>query len=353
MKRAIVIVMDGCGVGSAPDWQSFDETQPANTIGQVYEANPGLSLPTLERLGLRAAADGEGPRLMPKSQGGKDSVTGHWEMMGIELNERFPTYPDGFPASLRAEFEARIGRPAIWNGPASGTAIIEEHGAAMQASGHPIVYTSADSVFQIAVHEHAVPVATLYAWCEIAREICTGPNSVQRIIARPFIGKPGAYIRTEHRRDFPLPPPHNLCDEIGDVYGIGVVPELFSHRGFRATPRTQSNPEHAAAMAAAMQSDARFIFANFEDFDMKFGHRNDAAGFANCLSEFDRWLEEFITQVKPEDQLLITADHGNDPTTASTDHSREYVPLLSFPPVQSPPDAGFAFIGQCVRKHLA
>ena len=353
MKRAIVIVMDGCGVGSAPDWESFDETQPANTIRHVYEANPGLSLPTLERLGLRAAAAGEGPRLLPKSQGGKDSVTGHWEMMGIELTDRFPTYPTGFPEGLRNEFEARIGRPAIWCGPASGTAVIAERGSEMQTTGHPIIYTSADSVFQIAAHESVVPIETLYAWCEIAREICTGANSVQRIIARPFIGEPGAYIRTEHRRDFPLPPPPNLCDEIGDVYGIGVVPELFSHRGFRKTARTQSNPEHMAAMAIAMESNARFIFANFEDFDMKFGHRNDPVGFAACLSEFDQWLETFLPKLAPGDQLMITADHGNDPATASTDHSREFVPLLSWPPVPVPSDGGFAYVGDCVRQHLA
>ncbi len=353
MKRAIVIVMDGCGVGSAPDWESFDETQPANTIGHVYDANPGLSLPTLERLGLRASASGEGPRLLPKSQGGKDSVTGHWEMMGIELTDRFPTYPTGFPVGLRNEFEARIGRPAIWCGPASGTAIIAERGAEMVTTGHPIIYTSADSVFQIAAHESAVPIDTLYAWCEIAREICTGANSVQRIIARPFIGVPGAYVRTENRRDFPLPPPTNLCDEIGDVYGIGVVPELFSHRGFRATARTQSNPEHAVALAAALESDAKFIFANFEDFDMKFGHRNDPTGFANCLLDFDRWLEGFLGLLGPDDQILVTADHGNDPTTTSTDHSREFVPLLSWPRVEIPQGAGMALVGECVREHLA
>jgi phosphopentomutase len=353
MNRVILIVLDGCGVGSAPDWESFDEVEPSNTIKRVFEANPGLSLTTLDQLGLRQSAFEQSSRLRPMSEGGKDSVTGHWELMGIVLDDRFPTYSDGFPEALRNEFESRIGRPCLWNGPASGTQIIAQEGENHLSTGHPIVYTSADSVFQIAAHEDIVPVEQLYKWCEIAREIAVAPDNVQRIIARPFTGPVGEFVRTERRRDYPLPPPPNLCDEIGDVYGIGVVPELFSHRGFRSIPRTQSNPEHEVALIAALDSDARFIFANFEDFDMKYGHRNDPIGFAQCLAEFDHYLDKLLGRIQPGDQLLITADHGNDPTTASTDHSREYVPLMSYPPLMVPDDAGMSWVADVVRNHLA
>ena len=353
MNRVVLIVLDGCGVGSAPDWQSFGEVEPSNTIKHVFEANAGLSLPTLDQLGLWQSAFEQSNRLCPQSAGGKDSVTGHWELMGIVLDHRFPTYPAGFPAALRSEFESRIGRPCLWHGPASGTQIIAQEGEKHLATGHPIVYTSADSVFQIAAHEDVVPVELLYQWCEIAREIAVAPNNVQRIIARPFTGAVGEFVRTERRRDYPLPPPPNLCDEIGDVYGIGVVPELFSHRGFRPVPRTQSNPEHELALMKAMTSDARFIFANFEDFDMKFGHRNDSVGFARCLVEFDHYLAKLMAQLQPGDLLLITADHGNDPTTSSTDHSREFVPLLSYPPHVVPENAGMSWVANVVREHLS
>ncbi len=352
MNRVILIVLDGCGVGSASDWESFDEVEPSNTIKHVFEACPGLSLPNLDQLGLWQSAFEQSSRLLPMSKGGKDSVTGHWELMGIVLDHRFPTYPNGFPENLRDEFEARIGRRCLWNGPASGTQIIAQEGEKHLATGQPIIYTSADSVFQIAAHEDIVPVELLYQWCEIAREIAVAPNNVQRIIARPFSGPAGSFVRTERRRDYPLPPPQNLCDEIGDVYGIGVVPELFSHRGFRPVSRTQSNPEHEIALMAALDSDARFIFANFEDFDMKYGHRNDPMGFAQCLVKFDQFLGKIMDRLHSGDQLLITADHGNDPTTSSTDHSREYVPLLTLPPMAVPVDAGMSWVADVVRNHL-
>jgi phosphopentomutase len=258
---------------------------------------------------------------------GKDSVTGHWEMMGAVVERPFPTYPNGFPVRLVKEFEAQIGRQTIGNVAASGTAIIEDLGPLHQETGMPIVYTSADSVFQIACHEDVVPVAELYSFCRVARELLVEPNNVQRVIARPFAGVAGDYVRTERRKDFPLAAPPNLVDAISDVYGVGVVPELFDGRGFRPVRRTQNNAEHWAALAGALASDARFVFANFEDFDMKYGHRNDPEGFARCLEEFDRDFAAVTASLKPEVLLILTADHGNDPTDASTDHSREYVPV--------------------------
>ncbi|MEI8281718.1 MAG: phosphopentomutase, partial [Armatimonadota bacterium] len=256
------------------------------------------------------------------------SVTGHWEMMGIVTRRAFPTYPGGFPAGLVAEFEARIGRKVIGNKAASGTAIITELGEEHMRTGSPILYTSADSVFQIACHEKVIPIEQLYEFCRIAREVCVEPNNVQRVIARPFDGEASTgFYRTEKRKDFPVIPIRNLVDDIGDVFGIGVVPELFDGRGFRAVKRTQSNEEHTKMLQLAMASDARFIFANFEDTDMLFGHRNDPIGFAKCLEQFDIVLGNVLNQMTEDDLLILTADHGNDPTSASTDHSREYSPL--------------------------
>jgi phosphopentomutase len=337
MKRVILIVMDGCGAGEAPDAAEFGDLDHPSTIQHVWQACGALNVPTLAKLGFLAACgicqpppDGETAwaRLKPLSNGGKDSVTGHWEMMGIVLSDRFPTYPNGFPASLVQEFESRIGRNVLGNRPASGTQIIQELGPEHLKTGSPILYTSADSVFQVAADIDVIPLDELYRICEIAREICQTPDLVQRIIARPFRTTASGFERTEDRRDWPAPPPANLIDEIGDVYGVGVVPELFGHRGFRAIRRTQSNAEHARALSDAMESDARFIFANFEDFDMKFGHRNDPVGFGRCLEDFDRELSQILGQRKPGDLLILTADHGNDPTTLSTDHSREFVPMV-------------------------
>lgn len=281
-------------------------------------------------------------------------MTGHWEMMGVVTERAFPTYPNGFPVPLVKDFEQRIGRQTIGNVAASGTAIIEDLGPLHCDTGMPIVYTSADSVFQIACHEEVVPVEELYAMCRTARELLVEPDNVQRVIARPFLGTQGAYERTARRKDFPLTPPRNLVDEVGDVYGIGVVPELFDGRGFRAVPRTQSNAEHAIELEKALASDARFVFANFEDFDMKFGHRNDPAGFAKCLEEFDLTLQKTIDSLRPDDLLIVTADHGNDPTDASTDHSREYVPvaIVGKGSAELGDVEGMASIGHTVAEHL-
>lgn len=365
MKRAIVLVLDGCGAGAAPDAGEFGDFDSPSTIEHVWRAVGRVHAPILASTGFFAAGgisevepapDARWGRLRELSAG-KDSVTGHWEMMGIVTESPFPTYPDGFPISLIKEFEDRIGTQTLGNRPASGTQIIDDLGAFHVETGFPIVYTSADSVFQIACHEHVVSLERLYEMCRIAREICTAPNNVQRVIARPFVGnEKDGFTRTQNRKDYPVNPPPNLVDEIGDVFGIGVVPELFDGRGFRKVSRTQSNAEHGKMLEEAMQSDARFIFANFEDFDMLYGHRNDASGFAKCFEEFDPILGRLISSMKPEDLLILTADHGNDPTDASTDHSREYVPVALVGSTASGKVlgdiAGMTAVGKTVADHL-
>ncbi len=345
MNRVIIIVMDGCGVGAMPDAAAYGpEDARSATLPHVAEAVGGLKLPTLARLGLGnlASIQGVPPEVgaggwgrLAEASAGKDSVTGHWEMMGIRTETPFPTYPNGFPPEVIAAFEAKIGREVLGNLAASGTDILNRLGAEHQATGKPIVYTSADSVFQIAAHEAIVPLSLLYEWCAAARALLSAPNNVQRVIARPFVGSPGAWTRTEHRRDFPLPPPTpNLLTVLQNAgrtaHAIGVVADLFPRELFAQANRTQSNPAHLAAILDAVQAGHNdLIFANCEDFDMLYGHRNDPAGFARCLEVFDAGLSVIVDALRPDDLLIITADHGNDPTTASTDHSREYVPLLT------------------------
>jgi phosphopentomutase len=366
LKRAIVIVLDGCGAGSTPDHALFHDLPSDNTLLNVWNKVGEIEAPNLIGAGFFAgsgAAQSPGlsgfhvecGRLLPKSMG-KDSVTGHWEMMGIITHTAFPTYPDGFPADLVTEFEQRIDRKVIGNKAASGTAIIAEMGEEHIRTGFPILYTSADSVFQIACHESVVPIEQLYDFCRIAREICVEPNNVQRVIARPFDGtaNPG-FRRTEKRKDFPVVPVHNLVDDIGQVFGIGVVPELFDSRGFRPVKRTQSNVEHAKVLTTALGSDSRFIFANFEDTDMLFGHRNDPLGFAKCLEDFDAVLGSVINQMTNDDLLILTADHGNDPTSLSTDHAREYSPLSAITRgggVTSVEGKSLSYIGELVANWL-
>lgn len=335
-RRVIVVVLDGCGAGAAPDAARFGDLDEPSTLLHVYQTAP-FSAPNLERLGFLAAAGipgtpatGSYGRLRPMSMG-KDSVTGHWEMMGIEIDEPFPTFPNGFPIRLVKDFEARIGTQTLGNRVGSGTQILDELGELHISTGFPIVYTSADSVFQVAAHEDVVPIEKLYEFCIIARELLVPPNHVQRVIARPFLGNPTeGYRRTERRKDWPVTPPQNLVDELGDVFGVGVVPELFGGRGFRSVRRTQNNAEHATMLVEALASDAKFIFANFEDFDMLYGHRSDPQGFSQCLAEFDVTLGELLTKLGKEDLLILTADHGNDPTDVSTDHTREYVPVALY-----------------------
>lgn len=350
-KRVFLLVMDGCGAGAAPDAAEFGDfgDNLGDTLVHTARAVGGLKIPHLRSLGLGNALDlaGAGPvdkpvgsygRLQETSQGGKDTVTGHWEMMGISVDERFPTYPEGFPADLVADFEKAIGRKIIGNKASSGTTILKELGEEHMTSGSPIVYTSADSVFQIACNEAVVPIEELYDICRKARQLLQPPHGVQRVIARPFEGKTAAdFRRTERRKDFPITPPANVIDSLytAGVFtaGVGVIPEVFGGRGFVYAERTQNNPEHhQATMRLAREHDNGFFFVNFEDFDMLYGHRNDPKGFAACLEEFDGFVGELMGVMLPSDLLLITADHGNDPTTPSTDHAREYAPLLLYSP---------------------
>ncbi|MFZ4507087.1 MAG: phosphopentomutase [Fimbriimonas sp.] len=362
MRRAIVIVLDGCGAGAAPDFADYGDAPGASTLRHVWEASGGFCAPNLTKVGFLAAAgianlqapsQGQFGRLKPLSKGGKDSVTGHWEMMGITLDHPFPTYPNGFPLSLVREFEGAIGRDVIGNRAASGTEILDQLGPEHLATGKPILYTSADSVFQLAAHEEIVPIETLYEWCEIGRKL----SDAQRVIARPFVGSPGAFRRTERRKDYPVTPPSNFVDEIGDVLGIGVVPELFSGRGFRRVHRTQNNAEHGRFLLESLSSEARFIFANFEDFDMLYGHRNNPLGFARCLEDFDEFLGDLGTKLTSEDLLILTADHGNDPTTVSTDHTREYIPFVqisaSSTGIRLGDQDGFQHVGLAVKNWLS
>lgn len=348
--RVVLIVLDGCGAGPAPDAADYGDIgeNSGDTLRNVWNATGGFDAPLLAESGFLTAANvpiGERNlptpsatfgRLKPVSKG-KDSITGHWEMMGIVLDRPFPTYPNGFPSTVVSQFEQAIGRRVLGNEAASGTEIIQRLGEEHLRTGKPILYTSADSVFQIACHEDVVPVETLYQWCEAARQLLVAPHDVARVIARPFKGDAATgFTRTDRRRDFPIEPPRNLIDavseQIGPVHGIGIVPEAFAGRGFLPIPRTQSNEEHEAALMGALSTGNRFIFANFEDFDMRHGHRNDPEGFAQALERFDATLCRILGRLRPGDLLLLTADHGNDSTTPSTDHSREYVPFSAVAP---------------------
>ncbi|MCW3062445.1 MAG: phosphopentomutase [Capsulimonas sp.] len=348
MSRVILIVLDGCGVGAMPDAAEYGADDPASaTLPHVADAMGGLTLPTLQALGLGCIAPIAGVTPIANPVGawgqsailskGKDSVTGHWEMMGVITETPAPTYPNGFPPDMIAELEVAIGRRTLGNVASSGTEILAKLGEDHMATGFPIVYTSADSVFQIAAHEDVIPINDLYEMCLTARRLLTGPHGVQRVIARPFIGDgPHGFTRTKRRRDFPLAPPeHNLLRALQTqgvgTHAIGVVADLFPADLFARRERTQSNPAHLAAILRAIQTgDEPFVFANCEDFDMLYGHRNDPAGFARSLAEFDAALVGIWNALKPGDLCILTADHGNDPTTGSTDHAREYVPLLMF-----------------------
>ena len=345
MRRVIVIVLDGCGVGAMPDAAYYGPSDPLSaTLPHVADAVGGLSLSTLQRLGLGniAAIRGVSPGAatggwgrLAEASAGKDSVTGHWELMGIVTETAFPTYPHGFPAEVVTDFETRIGRGTLGNIAGSGTDLLKQFGAEHLLTGQPIIYTSADSVFQVAAHEAVVPVEVLYEMCAAAREMLVYPHNILRVIARPFVGElADNFRRTENRRDFPLPPPEPNClsrlRAAGKtIHAIGVVADLFPRSYFTCAERTQSNPAHLAAILSAVRSGRdHFVFANCEDFDMLYGHRNDPVGFAASLEAFDTALGGILDELRPDDLLILTADHGNDPTTASTDHSREYVPLL-------------------------
>lgn len=350
-QRVFLLIMDGCGAGSAPDAADFGDSGDnlGNTLVNTARAVGGLRIPNLRSLGLGNALNlaggpplsnvlGNFGRLLETSKGGKDTVTGHWEMMGIYFDKPFPTYPQGFPTEIIEPFSRAIGRSVLGNKASSGTTVLQELGEEHLATGFPIVYTSADSVFQIACNEAVVPVEQLYEFCQVARRILDDRHPVQRVIARPFEGANKAtFRRTERRKDFPLSPPHNVLDSLAEAgvftAGVGVIPEIFGGRGFSYGERTQSNPDHQLALLRLLDQHSRgFFFVNYEDFDMLYGHRNDPAGFAGCLEEFDGFVGQLMAKMLPGDLLLISADHGNDPTTPSTDHSREYAPLLLYSP---------------------
>jgi phosphopentomutase len=370
MRRAAIIVLDGLGIGAAPDANLYGDLG-SNTLGNVARAVGGLSVPRLETLGLGRCAElaGVAPIAMPAAahgvcepaSPGKDSTTGHWEICGLLLDAPFPTYPHGFPAAVVEEFARLTSRGVLGNKPASGTAVLDEYGVEHRRTGSWIVYTSADSVFQIAAHEGTVPPAELYAACLSARELLRGQHGVSRVIARPFVGEPGAWKRTAGRRDFSLAPPGpTLLDRLADRQiprvGVGKVDDLFAGRGITSI-HTETNAEAYALIEGALAAMHRgLLLANVIEFDQTWGHRNDIQGFSRGLVELDRTMPRLLAGVREDDLVIFTADHGNDPTTPSTDHSREIVPLLVFGPKVRPADLGrrrtFADIGQTVADFL-
>jgi phosphopentomutase len=342
-KRAIIVVLDGVGIGAAPDARTYGD-EGSNTLGNLARAVGGMRLPNLERAGLgniaplmgvaiNPAAAGSWGIMVPRSAG-KDSTTGHWEIAGVHLERPFPTYPNGFPDAIVGEFAKRTGRGVIGNIAGSGTDIMDRFGAEHERTGKWILYTSADSVFQVAAHEHVVPLAELYGACETARQMLVAPHDVSRVIARPFVGRHGAYSRTKNRRDFSIAPPREtLLDALAAAgiarQGVGKVDDLFAGRSIIAQ-HTASNADGIAAIRSWLSGqESGLLFANLVDFDQQFGHRNDVPGFYQALCEFDAALPTFLSALREDDLLFITADHGNDPTTPSTDHARECVPLLT------------------------
>jgi phosphopentomutase len=368
-SRVILIVMDSAGIGELPDAAAYGD-EGSDTLGNIAR-QVGLRVPTLRSLGLArvAAIGGASPPpigafgRMAEASPGKDSVTGHWEMTGIVLDKPFPTFPNGFPADLIREFERRIGRKTLGNSVASGTAIIDQLGPEHVRTGAPIVYTSADSVFQIAAHEAIIPPEELYRLCEIGFDLVARGLGVGRVIARPFVGTPGSFARTTNRRDFALEPfGPTLLDGLKasglPVVGIGKIEDLFAGRGLTRAIHTKSDEDGMATIARELGHTADgLIFANLVDFDTAYGHRNDVQGYAANLERFDSQLAHLLSTLQREDLLVVTADHGNDPTTPSTDHSREYVPVLLYGEAVEPAaDLGtrttFADLGQTLADLL-
>ncbi len=345
-RRVIIIVVDSAGIGEMPDASDYGD-EGSNTIGNTARAVGGLNMPNCKKLGLGNLASIPGVPPVSRALGafgkmleasiGKDTTTGHWEFMGIILKEPFSLFPEGFPASIIDEFKHRTSRGVLGNKPASGTEIIQELGREHEASGDLIVYTSADSVFQIAAHEEVIPVEELYRYCEMAREILNESEyKVARVIARPFVGKWPEYTRTPNRQDFSYPPEDRLVlEELVDngvpVYAVGKIYDIYEGHGITEYVKTRNNDEGITRTIEYLQkTEEGLIFTNLVDFDMKYGHRNDPVGYARALEKFDERLPEIMSAMRPEDVLFITADHGCDPTMPSTDHSREKVPLLAY-----------------------
>ncbi len=369
IKRIIMIVLDSLGVGELPDASLYGDTG-SNTLAHTAAAAGGLSLPVLGSFGLGCLTEVAGVpcvaspaaaygKMAEKSKG-KDTTTGHWEITGIIMQQAFPVFPDGFPEEIIKPFTKAIGRPVLGNTRASGTEIIKELGEEHLRTGYPIIYTSADSVFQIAAHEEVVPPATLYKWCETARELLQGDYAVGRVIARPFAGKAGSFFRTSNRRDYSLPPPKpTVLDRLVaagyEVLGIGKITDIFAGRGITSSVHTKNNDEGMQAVLEGMDSlYSGLIFANLVDFDMIYGHRNDAAGYAKALERVDGQLAAVVDKMGAEDLLIVLADHGCDPLHPHTDHTREYVPLLVYGRQVRPGSLGirstFADVGQTVAE---
>ncbi len=369
MNNFLIIILDGVGAGELPDAAKFGD-EGSNTLGNMARAVGGLDLPNMQKLGLGNIIEIQGvpPTDNPSASfgkmqevsPGKDSTTGHWEIAGLKVEIDFPYYPNGFPEDLIKEFIEKTGvKGILGNKPASGTEIIKELGDEHVKTGFPIVYTSADSVFQIAAHEEVIPLERLYEICRIAREeVLIGENTVGRVIARPFVGESGNYTRTVNRRDFSIEPPSDTILDYAQKSGIetvaiGKINDLFAHRGISLGVKTKSNAEGIEqTIRFSKEKKGSFIFTNLVDFDVYYGHRNDPQGFANALKEFDERMPEILDTLDESDALVITADHGNDPTTPSTDHSREYVPLLYYRKGVAGSDLGtratFSDVGQTV-----
>jgi phosphopentomutase len=366
----VILVLDGVGIGAAPDAAVYGDAG-SDTLGHLAVAVGGLALPNLAAAGLgnvaplRGVPAADAPQgawgMMRPASAGKDSTAGHWEIAGVHLARPFPTYPDGFPAEVIDAFSRAVGRGVLGNVAASGTEIISRLGEEHESTGKLIVYTSAESVFQVAAHERVVPLAELYAACERARALLVAPHDVARVIARPFVGSPGAYVRTANRRDYALAPPEEtLLDDLAAAgvprAGVGKVDDLFAGRSIRSHHAT-SNAEGIKAILEWLRGDqGGLLFANLVDFDTLYGHRNDPSGFARALREFDDALPALRAALREDDLLFITADHGNDPTTASTDHARECVPLLALGEPVHPVSLGvrptFSDLGATVAEWL-
>ncbi len=369
-RRAVILVADGVGCGGAPDAAAYGDAG-ADTLGNIARATRGLRLPNLEALGLghlttiAGVAAAPAPRgawgAMREASAGKDTITGHWEMAGLVTETAMATFPNGFPPAITTALAAAAGRGLLGNKAASGTAIIDELGVQHMKTGDLIVYTSADSVLQIAAHEDVVPLAEQYRICEAARLIAD-QHHIGRVIARPFVGQPGAFRRTYNRRDFALvPPAPTLLDDLRaaglDVVGVGKISDIFAGRGLSQSLHSEGNTDGLRLTLEALKTlDRGLLFVNLVDFDMLYGHRNDVAGFARALGELDAWLPAFQAALRPDDVAFLTADHGNDPTTPGTDHTRERVPLLAFGPAVRPAPLGtrasFCDLGQTIAAAL-
>jgi len=370
LRRIAVIVLDSVGVGAMPDAAAYGDAG-SDTLGNLARRRP-LRLANLARWGLGNLKPLPGIEPAPRplaafgrcalASPGKDTTTGHWEMAGIHSDRPFPLYPQGFPREIMEPFEQAIGRGVLGNKPASGTEIIRELGEEHLRTGRPIVYTSADSVFQIAAHEEVIPVPELYRMCEIARTLLTGPHQVGRVIARPFTGSAGRFVRTANRHDYAVPPPPGmLLDRLAEcgipVTGVGKIADVFLGRGVTLSLSTKNNAEGMTRTLEALDRTPHgLVWVNLVDFDQLYGHRNDVEGYARALEEFDDWLPCLEACLRPEDLVILTADHGCDPTTPSTDHSREYTPLLAYGPATRAADldtrGSLADIGQTVAQNF-